>query len=160
MALFDFKIECSRKYGEPKLKKSTVCKNENLDGTVFWSDGQTKCACKVWTYADRIYVLHRDWFSKSISIPEALKRGLLTTEKKKFIYNDNFGGVILRNEAIISFNVPPLDKFILDNCFSLVKEFAEMLGDEWCDLYLLHRWEDFFEAILKLKMNKEVRKCM
>jgi hypothetical protein len=90
-----------------------------------------------------IYVLHRDWFSEGISYDEAKRRGLVGERKNKFIYNDNFGGVILRNEAVISFGVP-------NNVQNLMEQLARLLGEEWYQLHNLHRWEDFFGDILKL----------
>jgi hypothetical protein len=150
------KIECMRRYGQPKLEKPKECSNKNLIGSVRFSFGEKAVQCKVWRCVDTIYVLHRDWFSDCISFEEAERRGMNVKHRKKFIYDDNFGGVILRNEAVISFSLPDISRFILDNRFELVKKFSAMIGVEWFDLHCLHRWEDFFEEILKLiKTNGE-----
>lgn len=143
------KIVCSRNYGEPKLIKPKVCNNQNLIGSVIWN---LKCKCKVWKVENTIYVLHRDWFSNCIDSDNAVKMGIIKPIKNKFVYNDTFSVVVLRNEALLSFEAPDLSKFILDNRFLLIKELAELLGVEWYDIYELCRWEDFFERILKLLM--------
>jgi len=156
------KIECSRRWGQPKLTKPKECNNKNLLGSVpfSWGEGK-KPKCKVWKSDDTIYVLHRDWFSQSISWEEAISREIIKPEqyREKFVYKNNYGGVVLRNEAIISFKMPDLTEFILNVRFKLVQEFASMMGEVWTDLYALHRWEDFFEEILRLlKSDKEKTK--
>ena len=152
------KIECSRCWGDPKLNKPKECNNKNLLGSVPFSRGtKPNPKCKVWKSGNTVYVLHRDWFSESISWEEAIEHGIVKPERyhKKFVYSDNFGGVILRNEAVISFQMPDLTAFILDTRFELVQEFALMLETAWFNLYALHRWEDFFEKILKLLQSKQ-----
>lgn len=147
------KIECQRYWGQPKLVKPKVCNNKNLLGCVKFSwTGGKGAKCKVWVYDNTVYVLHRDWFSSSMSYDEALKKEIINQKqiKQKFAYNDNFGCVVLRSEAVISFDLHDLTKFILDNRFSLVQEFAAMLEVNWTSLEGLHRWEDFFEDLLDL----------
>ena len=152
------KIECSRCFGQPKLNKPKECNNINLLGSITFNWGFRKgVKCKVWKSGETVYVLQRDWFSPCISFEEAISHGIIKPEqhRKKFIYNDNFGGVILRSEAVISFQMPDLTAFILDTRFDLVKEFALMLGEDWTDLSDLYRWEDFFEDILKLLISTQ-----
>jgi hypothetical protein len=147
------KIECQRRWGQPRLVKPGVCKNVNLLGSVkfSWTGGKGP-QCKVWLHDDTVYVLHRDWFSGSMSYEDAIKAGIITEKdiKQKFIYSDNFGCVVLRNEAVISFCLPDLSQFMLNSRFALVQEFADMLKVNWTALEGLHRWEDFFMDILKL----------
>ena len=147
------KIECARRWGQPKLIKPKACNNKNLLGSVPFGWGESRPPkCKVWGSNDTVYVLHRDWFSQSISWEEAISRGIIEPEqyREKFIYKNNYGGVILRNEAVISFPVPDLTAFVLNTRFKLVQDFASMLGVDWVDLYALHHWEDFFMEILRL----------
>jgi len=144
------KVECMRYYGQPKLVKPKECNNKNLLGSVRFSFGKKPVKCKVWLCNNLVYVLHRDWFSDFITFDEAEKRGLIKPVKNKFVYRDNFGGVLLRNEAVLSFSVPDTKEGLLKNRFLLTKEFSEMLGVNWADLYNLHRWEDFFEEIIEL----------
>jgi len=152
------KIECSRKWGQPKLGKPKECSKANLLGSVAFSwTGCTGPKCKVWKSGNIIYVLHRDWFSPSISYEKAIELGIISPSqyRQKFVYKDNFGGVVLRNEAVISFAIPDVRNFILDSRFQLMQEFAEMLGVNWTALDALHRWEDFFEEILRLIIKME-----
>jgi hypothetical protein len=110
--------------------------------------------CKVWMEGNTVYVLHRDWFSNSVPFGEAHEKGLIPKPKSKFIYNDTFGCVILRNEAVISFGMPNIDD-VYGCQQELTKRFAEMLGKKQENLYEICRWEDFFESIVKLTRAKE-----
>gem|GEM_PF-1918507 len=155
------KLECVRYFGEPPLKKPKECNNKTLLGSVRYAGHDKPCKCKLWLSGDTVYVLHRNWFSNTIGFDEAFKLGIIKkTPNSKFVYDDNFGGVILRNEAIFSFKLPDMSRFILDSRFALVKEFADMRGVEWYNLYGIHRWEDFFEEILKLIKEKVGKKTM
>lgn len=139
-------VLCSRIWGGAKLKKPKPCNNKNLLGTVSWIN---KCQCKVWVDEDIVYVWHRDWFSRWIPIPEAEKRGLIDKRKNKFIYNDNFGSVVLRNEAIFSFKIPNLDTPMWILRYQMIQEFASMMDMDYLDL--MHwDWEFFFEQIIEL----------
>ena len=147
------KIECARHWGQPKLVKPKACNNKNLLSFVSFGWGESRPPkCKVWRSNDTVYVLHRDWFSQSISWEDAISRGIIEPEqyREKFIYKNNYSGVILRNEAVISFPVPDLTTFVLNTRFKLVPDFAFMLGVDWVDLHALHHWEDFFMEILRL----------
>jgi hypothetical protein len=157
------KIECQRRWGQPKLVKPSACKNSNLLGSVkfSWTGGKGP-QCKVWLHDDTVYVLHRDWFSSCMPFKDAIKAGIITEKdvRQNKIYNDNFGCVVLRNEAVISFCLPDLSRFILNNRFALVQELAAMLEVNWAGLEGLHRWEDFFMDILKLLMSgEEYNRC-
>jgi len=155
------KLECVRYFGEPPLKKPKECNNKTLLGSVRYAGHDKPCKCKIWLVGDTVYVLHRNWFSNSIGFDEAFKLGIVKkTPNSKFVYEDNFGGVILRNEAIFSFKLPDMQRHFLDNRFDLTKEFADMRGVEWYNLYGIHRWEDFFEKILKLIKERMGKKTM
>ena len=116
------KIECARHWGQPKLIKPKACNKKNLLSSVSfgWGEGRPP-KCKVWRSNNTIYVLHRDWFSPSVSWEDAISRGIIKPEqyREKFIYKNNYSGVILRNEAVISFPAPDLTAFILDTRFRL-----------------------------------------
>ena len=92
----NLEIISSRRYGEPKLEKPKELKGIKQSGGAMFGP---KCKCPVFVIESSMYVKHRDWFSRSISIPEAVNRGIISKQKNKFIYNDNFGSVVLRNEA-------------------------------------------------------------
>ena len=92
-------IVCERKYGEPKLKKPKCLNNKTLLGSVNFN----KTKCKLWKVGNEYYLLIRDWFSPFISFDKAEKLGIINSYYTTFMYNANFGGVVLRNEAIIKF---------------------------------------------------------
>jgi len=62
-----------------------------------------------------------DSISASVSWEDAISRGIIKPEqyREKFIYKNNYSGVILRNKAVISFPAPDLTAFILDTRFRL-----------------------------------------
>ena len=141
----DVSVVCERKYGQSKLTKPSACNNANLIGSVDFSFGEKPVKCKVWKNNNVVYVLHRDWFSDCISFDEAERRGMIDKKQRgsKFIYDDNFGCVVLRNEAMLSFGIP-------NSKSNLVRRFSSLLGVEWYGLHNLCRWEDFFADILEL----------
>ncbi len=137
---------CCRDWGQPKLVKPKFCNNKTLLGTVNFI---ANCKCKVWCYNNEYYILHRDWFSRFISYDEAVAHGLVKQYNCKFIYNDNFGGVVLRNEAIIKFAREdwyyPTPSMSTNMCLSLEK----MLDEKPYSL-ANNVWESFFERCLQL----------
>lgn len=138
----------SRVYGEPKLKKPKFCNNKNLLGVVTWSSCG-KCKCKLWKHRDKYYLLHKDWFSSSVSKERAKELGIIESYNGKFIYNDNYGGVILRNEALIEFSrkdwVSPTPSMTTNLCLATGK----MLGQQpWT--FVEYSWEHVYEQCLNL----------
>lgn len=97
MNKYNIEIISERRYGEPKLQTPKALKGIKKVGSVYYS----KAACPVYVTATDIYLKHRDWFSPMIPYPEAVKKGIIDASKwrKKFVYNDNFGGIVLRCEA-------------------------------------------------------------
>lgn len=94
-------IHSIRKHGEPKLKKPKELQGIKQSFSTEWI--YKKCICPCYVLGDDIYIKHRDYNSKSLyglTIEE--KRRLTGRElKNKFIWNDNFGCVVLRGEAWI-----------------------------------------------------------
>lgn len=89
-------ILSSREFGEPKLSKPKELKGIKQAGTALFGP---KCKCPFYLTPSHVYVKHRDFFSPSISFPDALRLGIIDNFNKKFVYNDNFGSVVLRSEA-------------------------------------------------------------
>ena len=124
-----------------------------------------RCACKVYEYDGFIYIYHRDWFSSYISKEEAVRKGIIDKYNRKFVYNDNFRSVVLRNECIFKFEKPDTRKSMEINHMKLIKELAEMIGIEWIEL-CCWEWEDFFEQVLDILKNavptgkKQMRKIV
>lgn len=133
-----------RIYGDPKLRS---LKQMHIDAEKIGSITFGKCKCPVYRNRHRIYIKHRDWFSESISIDEALEYGIIDKKKKKFIYNDNFGSVVLRAEAWLE--VDPEKGFKPELVEKMVQEIESI-----CKLrhYELHNadWVIFFEQLVDL----------
>lgn len=92
----NIEIIAERKWGEPPLKKPKALNGVKQLGSVPFG---SKCKCPVYVTRTDIYLKHRDFFSPCISLQRAKEHGIIDNWNHKFIYNDNFGGVVLRNEA-------------------------------------------------------------
>lgn len=138
-------IICERFYGEPKLKKPKCLNNKTLLGSVDFH----KTKCKLWKVENEYYLLIRDWFSDFISFDKALKLGIIDKYNGKFVYNDNFGSVVLRNEAIIKFTredwLEPYCTADTNLCYHLEK----LINLPECDLWN-HDWLHMFEQCIDL----------
>lgn len=137
----------SRKWGEPPLKKPKELKGEKQAGTVPYGH---KCQCPVYVTKTHIYLKHRDWFSPCISIQKAKDAGIIDDWDKRFIYNDRFGGVVLRCEAWLHFPLLMITgwKGYLP-AYGLLMEFEKFLGLEEGTLYY-YDWVNMFEELIKL----------
>lgn len=144
-------IVSERRYGEPKLQMPKELKGIAKAGTVPYS----KATCPVYLTGDAAWIKHRDYFSPMIPYPEAVACGMIDANKwrKKFIYNDNFGGIVLRCEAWI--RVPySLITSILNAGYILphvviTMELEKTLGlseGRLCNF----DWEHMFEELIKL----------
>lgn len=87
-----FDIPYIRYYGEPKLTKPKELKGIKEIFSVDYI--RNKCKCKVYVIGNDLWIQHRDFFSREIYDTNHEFR-------KKFIYNDTFGSIVLRNEAYI-----------------------------------------------------------
>jgi len=140
-----------RKYGEPKLKLPKELNKQTFIGIIKLFKN---CSCKVWKVEDIYYILHRDWFSPMISYDKALKAGIIDKKRDKFIYNDDFGGVVLRNEAL--FTVRKEDWYVPTNSSStnLCINFSKMVNDIWCKTddweFVKQPFTGYFEQFLRL----------
>lgn len=160
-----FKIECERFYGQPKLIKTKDCNNKNKIGSVDFIP--QKCKSTLWVNEkERVFVLHRDWFSVAISRDEAIERNLLSKPaREKFIYRDNWGSVVLRNEAVFSFDFPDLEIFPPKNTAHLTECFFAHLKnsgrtdeDVWPSVFM--EWERYFERILRCLTGTERKESL
>ena len=140
-------ILCSRKYGEPKLKKPSYLNNKTLLGSVDFIS--KKCKNKVWFYENKYYILFRDWFSDLISLDKAKELGIIDEIKSKFVYRDNFGSIVLRNEAIIVIEPKDWVKPYQLKKDNLVVSFAKMLNQDETT-FMIYQYENLFEQFIKL----------
>lgn len=140
---------CSvRNFGEPKLKKSKELHRVKQAFSVNWIYKKCKCACYV--LGDDIYIKHRDF--NSIEIYDHNHEF-----RKKFIYNDTFGSIVLRGEAWLVTKDVRKDLqnnvFIPRICWALAEQITGELGNG--------DWERFFERVIQNAMvfHKEVNQC-
>ena len=140
------KIIAHRVYGQPKIAKPKFCNNQNFLGSVEFAKG---CKCKVWAHDGMFYLLHRDWFSNFIPVDVAAKV-LGRKHNHKFIYNDNFGSVGLRNEALLEITQDDWqDKDCYCAAVNLCATTARMLGFPDTEL-MYYNWENMYEQFLEL----------
>jgi hypothetical protein len=114
-----FEIISSRKWGEPKIKKPQCLKNRKYDRKIQWNK---KRNIDLYFDGDDVIIYHPDWYSRSyepfvksswMDINYMINdwntymapRGAdpINPKSKKFIYTDNFSGIIMRGEAWVRF---------------------------------------------------------
>ena len=98
-----------RTYGEPKLSKPKELKGINKSYSIEYIP--KKCKCQVFLNGNDAWVKHTDYFSPRLEIePEDLGAPLSVlvdkymdknSRKSKFVYEDSWGDIVLRNEAWI-----------------------------------------------------------
>ena len=85
----------SRRYGEPKLIKPIELKG--LKHTYSIINGVRKN--QIFIKNNDIWIKDNDYFSTYLSQEKAKELGLKFNIKKKFVYNDNYGPIVLRGEG-------------------------------------------------------------
>lgn len=135
------KIISKRKYGEPRLQKPKELKGIKQSFSVNWNP---KCKCQCYVKDNNLYIKHRDFGSIDIYGLTLEQKKKMININQKFIYNDNFGCVVLRGEAWIL-----LEDFIIDiknNVFppKLFYNLAEQITGDIGNC----EWERFFEKVI------------
>lgn len=147
-----------RFYGEPKLSKPKELKNIKQEFSVEFIKNKCKFSC--FKKDNDLYVLCRDYFSKPMEIKledygaplSFLCEKYLGKDKinKKFIYDDCFGSIVLRNECW----------FKINNIYLMARikkplELKNMLIKQWCKIHGINEidldfnWENTFEQIIE-----------
>ena len=103
-----YEVYSSRTYGQPKLKKPKELAGISSFGSACYISG--RCNPKLYLCGNDLWLKHTDYFS-SLFVPEQdrqdmpqsyyLKKYFDKSKVNKFIYNDNWGSIVLRNEAWI-----------------------------------------------------------
>ena len=84
-----------------------------------------------------------------MSFSEAKKRGIIDQYNTKFVYDDNFGSVVLRNEALIEFSREDWHKPTPSMSTNLCLSTEKMLNlDEYSLVH--YEWEHLYEQCLNL----------
>lgn len=101
-----FKLHSFRSYGSAKLPKPKELKGIKQSYSVKFD----KCQCQVFIVDDDVWIKHGDYFSPSLymgydfdTMPLSSKLNALNISKKgkKFIYADDWGDIVLKQEAYI-----------------------------------------------------------
>lgn len=157
-----------RFYGEPKLQKPKELKGIKSIGTAMYNE---KCNPQVFVIGDDVWVKHTDYFSKTWQPPEDEKIGMPLdyylkkyfgkSKAAKFIYDDAWGSIILRNEAYVLLKgiVPVIesnnDHYVADAIVDMQKR-----SDKYCcyrnypELEL--EWHRFWESVSSCVKRKAV----
>ena len=109
-----FKLHSFRKHGTAKLSKPKELKGCKQVLSIPF----IKCKCQVFIVGDDVWIKHNDYFSPSLSLgyefdtmPLSSKINALgiSDKKGKFAYRDDWGDIVLKQEAYIV-----LEKLMLD----------------------------------------------
>lgn len=161
----EYKIISFRKYGEPKLKKPKELSGINGFSIDFI---HKKCKCQCFIKDNDLYIKHRDYFSPSYRNDEDIGTPLSYRIKKygnkkrlteKFIYYDNWGDIVLRQEAWIQIkNFIPKLKVLNDLCLTkiIIKKMEKYHNFELNS----YEWNNFYENICKYsrKLKEKLKK--
>ena len=165
-----FQIISFRKYGQPKLNKPKELNKIKQIGSVDYIPKH--CSCPVFVKDNDVYIKHRDYFSEQFMPSDSndLGKPLNYTlakyfsdskqKREKFVYSDNWSGVILRNEAWIKLNnlvhiIKRQDYYmpkVRNEIIELQEQFHHMISRE----LLVSDMERMWERLLKL-IKEEVK---
>ena len=165
-----FQIISFRKYGQPKLNKPKELSKIKQIGSVDYIPKH--CSCQVFVKDNDVYIKHRDYFSEQFvpSDSNDLGKPLNYTlakyfpdskqKREKFVYSDNWSGVILRNEAWIKLNnlvhiIKRQDYFEPDVRYKII-DLQEQYHHMRCGELLVSDMERMWERLLKL-IKEEVK---
>lgn len=150
-----FEVYSHRQYGEPRLEKPKELKN--IRPVTVADFIPKKCACLIFIKDNDVWVKHNDylsstWKSKSADIgmplESKLKKYFNKSRKKKFIYGDCWGSVVLRNEAwVVLRNIIPYLE--ATNPEQLAREIVLQQGDGSWTVGTELEWERFWVRVVK-----------
>jgi hypothetical protein len=149
----NIEILAERRYGEPKLKTPKELKGIAKAGTVPFGP---KCSCPVYVTDSHIYLKHRDFFSPCISLQQAKDSGIINKWNPKFIYNDNFGSVVLRCEAWLR-----IPKLLITQWQGLLPQYGLCIAMAQTvnlpeEALFTYDWEHMFEELIKIYRSYEL----
>lgn len=161
-----YKIHSFRRYGEPKLKKPKILSGIQQAFSVDYIPG--KCRCQVFIHKEDVWIKHRDYFSEVYKptmeelgrpLNYFVEKHLCKNGPQRFIYDDAWGAVVLRNEAWIVIegllaevrtNKFPLDivrkireqqeRFHGFEKYELVSTEMERFWERLVDCFQMHKW--------------------
>ncbi len=166
----EFTIISYRKYGEPKLPKPKELSKIKQIGSVDYIPKH--CSCQVFIKDNDVYIKHRDYFSKQFvpsddnDLGKPLNHTIqkyfpdMNTKKDRFIYTDDWGGVVLRDEAWIKLrNLVHIIKrkdYFEPNIRNKIVGLQEQYHHMRCGELLVSDMERMWERLIKL-VKEEVK---
>jgi hypothetical protein len=150
-----FVVHSQRVYGQPKLKKP-----KELGGVrqTYSAAFNHKCKCQCYVLGNDLWIKHRDWFSETWQPPEGeridmtmgyyMRKYFNRDIPNKFIYDDTWGDIVLRNEAWLRIeNVISVmrSESVITSRAVVLQAMASALGLNYYDLCASH-WERFIEG--------------
>lgn len=161
-SLVQFILISFRNYDEPKLPKPKELKGIKQDYTIEFAE---KSKCGIFILDKDVYIKHNDYFSPSLkggydfdTMPLSSKLNKLGISKKgkKFIYADDWGDIVLKQEAWIMLKgiITDIEKNIHPVCIrhEILRQQEKVHSMERYDLEV-GEWERFYSAIIR-KLSK------
>ena len=139
-----FIVHSSRRYGQPKLSKPSELKGV---AQIFSTQFTKNCKCPCFIAGNDLWIKHRDWNSEEIY---NYQEADIPAWRRKFIYNDFFGCVVLRGEAwlrIANIVNAIKDEHPLTAKEAIIEAMAAALSIAPLDL-CIGDWERFFDSII------------
>lgn len=154
-------VSCNRPGEHERPKRPKELKGIQPIGSVRFS----KASCPVFVYSTDVYINHNDYFSPSMPIDPQdhgtplnyrSQKYLGRLEKKKFMYDDNWGDIVLRRRAWIKIQcmVPLVTQELSPPQAAKVIK-AEMINYHQIKTTgPLLEWERFYEEVARLVKEK------
>lgn len=147
------RLHSARRYGEPKLKKPMELKGHRQNFSVAFREN---CRCPCFVCGDDVWIHHRDYFSEAWKAPANdagrsqeyyLTKYFGLEAHSKFVYSDNYGPIILRNEAwlVVMNLIPFLDCGKPEQGYLLLlRDFLALIQME----SLEYSWNEFWHQVV------------
>lgn len=158
-----------KQYGGAKLKKPEKLRGIKQEFSIYYG---RKSKCQVFIKDNDVWVKHGDYFSPMLQVDdeymgmplsEICKIYLGKDRRKKFVYNDAWGAIVLRNEAWIKLEGLMLDikkkVFPLDIVADILRQQEEYHGMtelSLCCTEMERFWESVINRIYKCKRVEEM----
>lgn len=154
-----------RKYGQPKLDKPKELKNVKAVGSAVFVP--KKCNPQIFLKDNDVWIKHTDYFSNIWRPPVGERTDMPLSyyankyfgksKKEKFIYADNWAGIVLRNEAWLCIrDLIPLCNWREINDVQIAQMILDSQKEKlrFSDIDL--EWERFWENVVKV-VRKEIK---
>lgn len=138
-------IYSSRRYGEPRLPKPPELKGIKQAFSVDWIP--KKCRCPCYIKEKDLWIKHRDFGSICLygKDQEEFAEKHNIKFRNRFVYNDNFGCIVLRGEAWLLIKDLIID---IENEVFLPKIFRSLAEQLTGEIGVCH-WERFFDKVIR-----------